>query len=67
MSTRVAVIGAGAMVREHVRAFAAVADVAIAGIYSRTRAGRRHWPRNCTYPRFVAPFQSFMNAPMPTW
>jgi predicted dehydrogenase len=38
MTTRVAVVGAGAMAREHVRAFASVADVAVVGIHSRTRA-----------------------------
>jgi predicted dehydrogenase len=38
MSVRVAVIGAGAMAREHLRAFAAIPDVVIAGIHSRTRS-----------------------------
>ena len=35
---RVAVVGAGAMASEHIRAFAALPDVTIAGIHSRTRA-----------------------------
>ena len=34
---RVAVVGAGSMAREHVRAFAALPDVQVAGIHSRTR------------------------------
>ena len=36
--TRVAVVGAGGMAREHVRAFAAVPGVRVAGIHSRTRS-----------------------------
>lgn len=35
---RVAVVGAGAMAREHIRAFSDVPGVALAGIYSRTRS-----------------------------
>lgn len=35
---KVAIIGAGYMAREHIRAFADVPDVAIAGIHSRTRS-----------------------------
>lgn len=35
---RVAVVGAGAMAREHIRAFADVPGVSVAGIHSRTRA-----------------------------
>lgn len=38
VETKVAIIGAGSMAREHIRAFADVAGVQIAGIYSRTRA-----------------------------
>ena len=38
MTTRVAVIGAGSMAREHLRAFGGVPDVYLAGIHSRTRA-----------------------------
>jgi len=36
--TRVAIIGAGSMAREHIRAFLALPDVAVTGLYSRTRA-----------------------------
>jgi predicted dehydrogenase len=36
--TRVAIIGAGSMAREHIRAFSALKGVSIAGIHSRTRA-----------------------------
>lgn len=36
--TRVAIVGAGAMANEHIRAFAALPDVTVAGIHSRTRA-----------------------------
>lgn len=36
--TSVAIIGAGAMTREHLRAFSDIADVSILGIHSRTRA-----------------------------
>ena len=35
---KVAIIGAGYMAREHIRAFADVPGVAIAGIHSRTRS-----------------------------
>lgn len=35
---RIAVVGAGAMAREHIRAFRDIAGVEIAGIHSRTRA-----------------------------
>jgi len=35
---KVAVIGAGFMASEHIKAFAAIEDVALVGIYSRTRA-----------------------------
>jgi predicted dehydrogenase len=38
MSCKVVMVGAGNMAREHVRAFAAVAGVKLAGIHSRTRA-----------------------------
>lgn len=37
-SVRVAVIGAGAMAREHIRAFGALEGVEVAGIHSRTRS-----------------------------
>lgn len=36
--TTIAIIGAGAMTREHLRAFSDIADVNILGIHSRTRA-----------------------------
>ena len=35
--TRVAIVGAGAMAREHIRAFADVPRVTVCGIHSRTR------------------------------
>lgn len=35
---KVAIIGAGYMAREHIRAFAAIPDVKVVGIHSRTRA-----------------------------
>ncbi|MEM7013632.1 MAG: Gfo/Idh/MocA family oxidoreductase, partial [Verrucomicrobiota bacterium] len=35
---KVAIVGAGAMAREHVRAFAALPDVEVTGIHSRTPA-----------------------------
>ncbi len=37
MPTRIAFVGAGAMAREHARAFANIDDVVLAGIHSRTR------------------------------
>jgi predicted dehydrogenase len=36
--TRVAIIGAGSMAREHIRAFSALPGVSVTGLYSRTRA-----------------------------
>ena len=35
---RVAIVGAGAMAREHIRAFLDVPNAAVVGIYSRTRS-----------------------------
>ena len=36
--TKVVTIGAGAMAREHIRAFASLPGVSIAGIHSRTKS-----------------------------
>jgi predicted dehydrogenase len=38
MSIRVAIVGAGAMAREHIRAFADVPGVSVGGVHSRTRS-----------------------------
>jgi predicted dehydrogenase len=37
MAVRVAMVGAGSMAREHIRAFGSVPDVVVVGIHSRTR------------------------------
>jgi predicted dehydrogenase len=47
---RVAVIGAGAMAREHIKAFRDVPGVAIAGIWNRTRAKAQLLAQQCGLP-----------------
>ncbi|MCR4340415.1 MAG: Gfo/Idh/MocA family oxidoreductase [Gemmatimonadaceae bacterium] len=49
-TTRVAIVGAGFMAREHVRAFASIPDVSVAGIYSRTAARAEALSVECGIP-----------------
>jgi predicted dehydrogenase len=48
---KVAIVGAGAMAREHIRAFASLADVGVVGIHSRTRAKAEALAKELGAPR----------------
>jgi predicted dehydrogenase len=50
MIVRVAMVGAGAMAREHIRAFAAVPDVQVTAIHSRTRSKAETLARETQVP-----------------
>lgn len=53
-TTKIAFVGAGAMAREHMKAFASIAGVQLAGIASRTRAKAEALARESGVPMVVA-------------
>lgn len=52
--TKIAIVGAGAMAREHIRAFKDVPDVTVVGIHSRTRAKAEALAKEVGVPRVCA-------------